>query len=219
MLKYLGLLKAPHKGPAGCLLDHQTLMQSSLAAACTEPLGHGSSISLVHPALPAAKSLPSHIGASNPLAHPCPTCVDRLGRQRDTGTVGFGNARAVRNFYEQSITRQSARVLSEKRQGSSPDLLLLTRDDLLGPKHLDVSRSKPLQQLQSLRGLQKVKDSVSTLLEVIKTNAELEEVEKPLKPVCLNRVFLGNPGTGATEQGQPKYSRVNQLISSDGCHY
>jgi hypothetical protein len=34
------------------------------------------------------------------------------------------------------------------------------------------------------------------LLRLIKMNAELEEQERPLKNVCLNRVFLGNPGTG-----------------------
>jgi hypothetical protein len=34
------------------------------------------------------------------------------------------------------------------------------------------------------------------LLGLIRTNAELEEQERPLKDVCLNRVFLGNPGTG-----------------------
>jgi hypothetical protein len=76
------------------------------------------------------------------------------------------------------------------------ELLLLKRDDLLGPKDLDVSGSQPLQQLAGLRGLGAVKASVNTLLGLIKTNAELEEQEKPLKDVCLNRVFLGNPGTG-----------------------
>lgn len=35
------------------------------------------------------------------------------------------------------------------------------------------------------------------LLGLIRTNAELEEQERPLKEVALNRVFLGNPGTGA----------------------
>jgi hypothetical protein len=34
------------------------------------------------------------------------------------------------------------------------------------------------------------------LLGLIRTNAELEEQERPLKDVCLNRVFLGNRGTG-----------------------
>jgi len=39
----------------------------------------------------------------------------RLGRQR--GTVGFGNARAVRNLLEWAIKRQSARVLQQRKQG------------------------------------------------------------------------------------------------------
>jgi hypothetical protein len=78
----------------------------------------------------------------------------------------------------------------------APDLLRITRDDLLGPKELDVSGSQPLQQLAALRGLGAVKASVDTLLGLIRTNAELEEQERPLKEVCLNRVFLGNPGTG-----------------------
>ncbi|WIA14243.1 hypothetical protein OEZ85_002779 [Tetradesmus obliquus] len=122
----------------------------------------------------------------------------RLGRQRDSGTSGFGNARAVRNLLEAAISRQSARVLEEQRAGLAPDLLLLKRDDLLGPKELDVTGSKPLQQLKGLRGLEKVKQSVGTLLGLLRTNAELEEQERPLKEVCLNRVFMGNPGTGKT---------------------
>jgi hypothetical protein len=81
--------------------------------------------------------------------------------------------------------------------GLDPELLLLKRDDLLGPKELDVAGSKPLQQLAGLRGLGAVKASVNTLLGLLRSNAELEEQERPLKEVCLNRVFLGNPGTGA----------------------
>ena len=41
-----------------------------------------------------------------------------------------------------------------------------------------------------------MKESVDTLLGLISTNAELEDEERPVKDVCLNRVFLGNPGTG-----------------------
>ena len=40
------------------------------------------------------------------------------------------------------------------------------------------------------------------LLGLIRTNAELEEQERPLKEVNLNRVFLGNPGTGG--DGMPR---------------
>ncbi|KAL6759018.1 P-loop containing nucleoside triphosphate hydrolase protein, partial [Haematococcus lacustris] len=120
----------------------------------------------------------------------------RLGRQR--GTVGFGNARAVRNFYEQAVARQSARCVEEQQRGWYPNLWLLRRDDLLGPKQLDVSSSSALQELQAKVGLQSVKDSVANLLQLIATNVELEEAEKPVKEVALNRVFLGNPGTGKT---------------------
>lgn len=118
----------------------------------------------------------------------------RLGRQR--GAVGFGNARAVRNLMERAITRQSARVLAERAAGGQPNTLLLAREDLLGPKQLDVASSVPLQQLRGMRGLARVKESVDTLLQLLATNAELEEQERPLKEVCLNRVFLGNPSTG-----------------------
>ncbi len=37
---------------------------------------------------------------------------------RGAGTTGFGNARAVRNTYEQCVQRQSARVIQERKQAS-----------------------------------------------------------------------------------------------------
>jgi hypothetical protein len=49
-----------------------------------------------------------------------------------------------------------------------------------------------------MQGLDKVKRSVDNLLGLISTNVELEEQEKPIKNVNLNRIFLGNPGTGKT---------------------
>lgn len=83
------------------------------------------------------------------------------------GTVGFGNARAVRNLIEASIKRQSARVLRQRAAGMSPDAFQLCRDDLLGPKFLDVSASSALQDLAKLQGLKSVKDSVNTLMGLI----------------------------------------------------
>jgi hypothetical protein len=37
---------------------------------------------------------------------------------------------------------------------------------------------------------------VRDLLGLVKANAELEDREEPTRPVNLNRIFLGNPGTG-----------------------
>ena len=47
-------------------------------------------------------------------------------------------------------------------------------------------------------GLRSVKNSVETLVEMIRTNAHLEEQEKPLDHVSLNGCFIGSPGTGKT---------------------
>lgn len=118
----------------------------------------------------------------------------RLGRMR--GTVGFGNARAARNLYEGAITRQSARVITQRQQGLSPDTLMLEREDLLGPMDVDHTSSEALRELRAMRGLESVKASVDSLLQLIKTNAVREDLEGPVLDICLNRVFLGNPGTG-----------------------
>ena len=82
----------------------------------------------------------------------------RLGRQR--GTNGFGNARAVRNFWEQVTARQASRVVEQRGSGLEPDPWLITRDDMLGPRELDLSRSSALKELESMRGLAMVKDEV-----------------------------------------------------------
>lgn len=120
----------------------------------------------------------------------------RLGRQR--GVRGFGNARAVRNWLENARDRQAKRILAERAAGGMPNLYELARDDLLGPRSLDMSRSQPLRDLHALRGLKQVKESVKQLLRLVESNAEREELEQSVKDVCLNRLFLGGPGTGKT---------------------
>ena len=60
----------------------------------------------------------------------------RLGRQR--GTEGFGNARAVRNWFERACGRQAARVVTARKRGEAPDKWRLQREDLLGPRSVGV---------------------------------------------------------------------------------
>jgi hypothetical protein len=54
----------------------------------------------------------------------------------------------VRNMWEQTKQRQSARVIKERNAGGDPDTLFVKREDLLGPKFLDASACRALQQLQ-----------------------------------------------------------------------
>jgi hypothetical protein len=55
----------------------------------------------------------------------------------------------VRNKWEQVRTRQSARVVKEREAGGKPDLLLIKREDMLGPMYLDTSSCTALRDLQA----------------------------------------------------------------------
>jgi hypothetical protein len=152
----------------------------------------------------------------------------RLARGR--GSPGFGNARAVRNSLERAITRQSARVLAERAAGGQPDTLLLTREDLLGPKQLDVTSSVPLQQLQGMRGLARVKESVETLLQLLAIVA----AQDPAVIRCFKRLHSSPiqscepticQGNGRRRSAAVRHAgggsggagRVGELTSPPGC--
>ena len=124
----------------------------------------------------------------------------RLGRQR--GRVGFGNARAVRNYFDKVKDQQAARISGEKRAspGASPDLFMLTRTDLIGtePTEKLLKASAAYRKLSALEGLKPVKESVDKMITLVVRNAQKELQEKPIQDVVLNRIFLGNPGTGKT---------------------
>lgn len=123
--------------------------------------------------------------------------IKRLGRRR--GTEGYGNARALENVWAQVTERQASRLRNERVAGGSPDDLLFTKDDLIGREPSGaIKDSAAWKELQSLIGLEKVKDSLKALVDAIQRNyhRELKELE-PLG-FTLHRVFLGSPGTGKT---------------------
>lgn len=127
----------------------------------------------------------------------CRIVARRISRQR--GHEGFGNARTVENVLATILQRQAKRLSRERRKNVSPDDLLLTKEDLIGPEP-----SKALNgcaawgKLQSMIGLASVKNTVRALLDSIQSNYERELKEEPLVEFTLNRVFLGSPGTGKT---------------------
>ena len=117
--------------------------------------------------------------------------IKRIGRQR--GRVGFGNARAVRILFDQAKKRQGERITSMRKKGFQPNIMELVRDDLLGPfACMDaLKRSDAWKELQQMEGLQEVKVEVEKLLQLVIQNAELENDEKNMRYVALNRIFLG----------------------------
>ena len=120
--------------------------------------------------------------------------VDVLARER----VGkyFGNARAVRNFLEQAIRRQAARLDTLRRSGSTlakETLVRLERPDLLGST---VAVRTSDDELNRLIGLDAIKETVREYDALIKL-AKLRgrDPRDALQPYF---VMMGSPGTGKT---------------------
>jgi hypothetical protein len=127
----------------------------------------------------------------------CRVAARRIGYAR--GKEGFGNARAVENALAKIQSRQAQRLRYERRAGKQPDDMLLTKEDILGPKpEAALKENASWRKLKAMIGLQKVKSSIEALVDSIQANYLRELAEEPRVQFNLNRVFLGSPGTGKT---------------------
>ena len=114
----------------------------------------------------------------------------------------FGNARFVRQLFEDATGRQANR-LAAAGQLAGEALVTLTLADLgVNEKKEDVRAPKiedVLAELDGLTGMKPVKDAVRKLVATVRANKLREE--KGLEnnvTMSYNFVFTGNPGTGKT---------------------
>ena len=114
----------------------------------------------------------------------------------------FGNARFVRQLFEDATGRQANR-LAESGNLDADALKTLALADLgLGERKTDVRAptvDEVLAELDSLVGLKPVKDELRSLIATVRANKMREE--KGLEnnvTMSYNFVFTGNPGTGKT---------------------
>uniref|UniRef100_A0A0G4I8T0 AAA+ ATPase domain-containing protein n=1 Tax=Chromera velia CCMP2878 TaxID=1169474 RepID=A0A0G4I8T0_9ALVE len=117
--------------------------------------------------------------------------VRRLLRRRNQ--KGFGNAREVRAKLE---TAAEAAMSREDFDGATMELR--TRDVVGEDPRLNPKLSDVLQEIDSRVGWTAIKKAVRELVDVCGENFQRElQGQSPL-PVLLNRLFIGNPGTGKT---------------------
>ncbi|KAK0737339.1 P-loop containing nucleoside triphosphate hydrolase protein [Apiosordaria backusii] len=127
----------------------------------------------------------------------CRIVSRRIGRGR--GKEGFGNARSVENTLDIISRRQANRLRGERKGGAKPNDLFFTKEDLIGPEPAEaLTKCGAWKELQRLTGLQSVKEAVRSLVDSIQQNYLRELEEKPPIEYSLNKVFMGNPGTGKT---------------------
>jgi Cdc6-like AAA superfamily ATPase len=127
----------------------------------------------------------------------CRIISKRIGQGR--GKEGFGNARAVENFLDRISRRQAERIRRARKSGPRPDDFFFTKEDLIGPEPGDaLTKCKAWEKLNNLTGLVAVKQAVQSLVDSIQQNYIRELQEQSPIQYSLNKVFLGNPGTGKT---------------------
>ena len=123
----------------------------------------------------------------------------RLTKHRDRM---FGNARFVRQLFEEATGRQANR-LADTGTLDADTLSTLTLADLaVEEKKSDVRAptiEEVMSELDGLTGMQSVKDEVRRLVATCRAN-KLREAQGVVNDVTMsyNFVFTGNPGTGKT---------------------
>lgn len=121
----------------------------------------------------------------------------------------FGNARFVQNIIEQAKINLGLRVMTanDPKNLSKEDLFLILPQDI---ERIQVKKKKSLpnipidetlladslHELNSLIGMQNIKNEVRELVQIIRYH--LESDTNVLQKFHFHTVFLGNPGTGKT---------------------
>jgi AAA+ superfamily predicted ATPase len=115
----------------------------------------------------------------------------RIARGR--GRKGFGNARSVRQMFERAIGEAKHRYT-----GGKPTMIV---EDVIGkePTRENVpALDAVMRELEAMVGLASVKRDMQSLVDLARNNYKRELAGLKVDDVPLNRLFLGNPGTGKT---------------------
>ncbi|TMW56633.1 hypothetical protein Poli38472_006643 [Pythium oligandrum] len=111
---------------------------------------------------------------------------------RCAGRKGFGNARAVRQVFE--------RVTQEAMSREDFDGIMELRTiDVIGERPTKNPKLQlVMRELDGKIGWKRIKQRIRELIDICDKNYERELKGIDVIPVLMNRLFLGNPGTGKT---------------------
>ncbi len=131
--------------------------------------------------------------------------LTNLYRKRDSS---FGNARLIRNYFNEAKLQLSKRYLKLNQESRTREsMVTITEKDItaiLGSGKLkeakigidEESLAKSLQKLNSLYGLDNVKNEIDQLVKLARLY--IDQAENLQEKFSNHLVFLGSPGTGKT---------------------
>ena len=106
-------------------------------------------------------------------------------------TDTFGNARAVRNLFDEALTRHSARNATDD---------VLSYADIVGEEGTkEISVEDVMKELDQFVGMNAVKDAIRRIAQEISVQKQLIEMGEAAEGLMkFNFILTGNPGTGKT---------------------
>lgn len=111
----------------------------------------------------------------------------------------FGNARTIRSFFDRIKLNLDSRLSKFPIEELTRDSLsLIMPDDIPFEEKIKLNVQDIFSELDSLIGMQKVKDAVHELYDSILINLELEKMGQRHKQIEIHIALTGNPGTGKT---------------------
>eukprot|EP00934_Nitzschia_sp_Nitz4_P008360 Nitzschia sp. Nitz4//scaffold84_size84139//17889//22709//NITZ4_005193-RA/size84139-augustus-gene-0.44-mRNA-1//-1//CDS//3329559018//8350//frame0 len=124
----------------------------------------------------------------------CDVMVRRLLRK--AGKKGFGNAREIRVHLEEATQIAMARLGDNFSQSK----MVLSVTDVIGqdPRLSNEKLARVRREIEEKVGWKRVKSKIDELVNLCGVNYGRELQNLPPIDICLNRLFLGNPGTGKT---------------------